>query len=210
MNAHACIRMHMNAYGKKQHHFREKTTLHPRSCTYRANLLQITTPARSCTYRANLTDHDHRRGRVLIEPIYRSRPPARSCTYRANLQITTTGAVVYLSSQPDRSRPPARSCTYRANLQITTPARSCTYRANLLQITTPARSCTYRANLTDHDHRRGRVLIEPIYRSRHRRGRGRIEANLIDLIDVSESSHNAPAKHINPYSRRPWLGFTGT
>ena len=29
MNAHACIRMHMNAYGKKQHHFREKTTLHP-------------------------------------------------------------------------------------------------------------------------------------------------------------------------------------
>jgi hypothetical protein len=75
------------------------------------------------------TDHDHRRGRVLIEPIYyRSRPPARSCTYRANLlQITTTGAVVYLSSQSDRSRPPARSCTYRANLlQITTTSPATT------------------------------------------------------------------------------------
>jgi len=42
------------------------------------------------------------------------------------------------------------------------------------------------------------------------RRRGLLEANLIDLIDVSESSHNAPAKHINPYSRRPWLGFTRT
>ena len=29
MNADACIRMHMNAYGKKLHHFWEKTTPHP-------------------------------------------------------------------------------------------------------------------------------------------------------------------------------------
>ena len=31
MNADACIRMHMNAYGKKLHHFWEKTTPHPRN-----------------------------------------------------------------------------------------------------------------------------------------------------------------------------------
>jgi hypothetical protein len=31
MNAKACIRMHMNAYGKKLHHFWEKTTPHPGS-----------------------------------------------------------------------------------------------------------------------------------------------------------------------------------
>ena len=31
VNAHGCTRMHKNAYGKKQHHFWEKTTLHPRA-----------------------------------------------------------------------------------------------------------------------------------------------------------------------------------
>jgi hypothetical protein len=28
-NASKCMSMHLNAYGKKQHHFREKTTLIP-------------------------------------------------------------------------------------------------------------------------------------------------------------------------------------
>jgi hypothetical protein len=28
-NASECMSMHLNAYGKKQHHFREKTTLIP-------------------------------------------------------------------------------------------------------------------------------------------------------------------------------------
>jgi hypothetical protein len=32
-NASKCMSMHLNAYGKKQHHFREKTTLIPRRVT---------------------------------------------------------------------------------------------------------------------------------------------------------------------------------
>ena len=148
---------------------------------------------------------------------YRSHTVTRGVVAALSSQSTTDhdpGAVVYLSSQPDRSRPPARSCTYRANLlQITTPARSCTYRANLLQITTPARSCTYRAmNLTDTLQIVTRGVVAALSKpSRDARRRCDLnEANFNDLIDVSESNHNAPAKHFNPYSRRPWLGFTCT
>jgi hypothetical protein len=38
-NASKCMSMHLNAYGKKQHHFREKTTLIPTKCTHYVELL---------------------------------------------------------------------------------------------------------------------------------------------------------------------------